>query len=553
MKTQTPEGHASELKQTWDVMPTEAWANHHKWDDIARTKIGAAEYGYSQMEAQAAMHQKYGDGIRDSLENQMAGQVGSGLQYGGVDNAGAQRTQSTLGKQASERQKANFFGFGDNVGAYEQWKDQGMVLDKAQAEHLRQEGMWGVEAGMKIEERSFGLLSDSDGNLHVANLKASETDGTATKTFENGRLIERGTTSTGIQFERVTGQGGHITQESAQGTFNFGGRSLRGKLDDTGGAYSFEGVDTASGQTVRMQGSASDIDLATGSINNWQAYHETGDKGSYDKLIMSKDEALEKFSALEGSEFYKGIQGMSDGQAANVNVARDSATGRIATITADQGGRAATFDHRSSLTGSRDTHEALKVVETGLRETTGNVVIDNDVNIKRIGRGPEYIGSMTYAIQSGDSSFVKPIGQAKDHDTRNAAISAFAEKAAADTAKWVDVSGGDIEKYLKQERGKFSGDAVKALSNVWGLGYEKVGGSDKSLSFEVKAQALNYIYKDSAWQSGVRAMKEGYEWGSKDWNNYVANEMKTMQKGIIDKGRAYSGESGNSALGVTGR
>ncbi len=75
MKTQTPEGHASELKQTWDVMPTEAWANHHKWDDIARTKIGAAEYGYSQMEAQAAMHQKYGDGIRDSLENQMAGQL----------------------------------------------------------------------------------------------------------------------------------------------------------------------------------------------------------------------------------------------------------------------------------------------------------------------------------------------------------------------------------------------------------------------------------------------------------------------------------------------
>ncbi|MCL5237063.1 MAG: conjugal transfer protein TraG N-terminal domain-containing protein [Nitrospirae bacterium] len=385
MKTETPEGHAGELKQTWDVMPTEAWANHHKWDNIAQTKIGAAEYGYSQQEARADMHQKYGDGIRDSLENQMAGQVGSGLQYGGVDNAfasGAQRTQSALGKQASERQKAEFFGFGDNVWAYEQWKDQGMVLDKAQAEHLKQEGMWGVESGMKIEERSFGLLSDSDGNLHVANLKASETittaDGMETKTFENGRLIERGTTSTGLQYERVTGQGGHITQESAQGMFDFGGRSLRGELKDTGGAYSFAGVDTASGQTVRMQGSASDIDLASGKINNWQAYHETGDKGSYDKLIMPKDEALKEFSALEGSDFYKGLQGMSDGQAVNVNVARDTATGDIATITADQGGRSAEFDHRSTLTGLRDTHEALKVVDTGLRKHTGTIDISRD-------------------------------------------------------------------------------------------------------------------------------------------------------------------------------
>jgi hypothetical protein len=59
--------------------------------------------------------------------------------------------------------------------------------------------------------------------------------------------------------------------------------------------------------------------------------------------------------------------------------------------------------------------------------------------------------------------------------------------------------------------------------------------------------------EDRLWQTASRAQQLGYKWGSKQFNEMLAKEVKEFQTGLIQRGRAVSGESGEKAREVSQR
>ncbi len=362
MKTETPEGHASELRQTWDVMPTEAWANHHKWDNIAQTKIGAAEYGYSQQAAQADMHQKYGDGIRDS----QGWQMDSGIL--------SSQKERTLYGNAEKMVDAKYAGLEGNI-----------------------RGAGGLDNYIEqVKARGEG---DTASELEAAKLRSSIT-GEDTKTA----LIQNKVDGARWQVVQNTSHGEAIDTYGAEAIERTTWQAEGKKIGDTnaaallGGAAGYD-MTTAAG----VVGFSENQKLSTGREANFQL---TGDRREHFQKLL--DDAGIKGINLRDGDMVGGLRMGDNGKPAEFSIVgngrRIDFNGSTLTEKSTSDGMAFTKveDKEGNVIssfGEKISHDPMKIgnynVQSGAtvkKYDDGRLEVGGIINGKR--------GSLTYDAQS---------------------------------------------------------------------------------------------------------------------------------------------------------
>ncbi len=161
-------------------------------------------------------------------------------------------------------------------------------------------------------------------------------------------------------------------------------RTMYGSLTMRGGGFSAEGVEPKTFKKLSLAGEAQDVDLAKGQVSGYRVFSEEGRAGASDHANVSKAEALQMLSPLQGTGFYKGVESMKEG-GVSLSMEKNASTGEIASVTATQGGRSFKFDHSGALTGSREVKEALREVNDGYREWTGSRVVREDLQVSNTG------------------------------------------------------------------------------------------------------------------------------------------------------------------------
>ena len=372
----TPEGGAHTLSGM--EMASASWANAHKYSYMERSNIRTAQKVGETGASNEIVNNMGESGLADLVG---ASTVGRMVQFGAkgkaVENRGAGETYRDL-------TNAGGVGISKDIGSAE--------AELNNYKSLKQDGVLPGNTTFDEFQRMKNLSTEvntPDGKLRDHFSPSGE------KLFST----LQGTGNRGEYNETTDAQGNRVAGER-KGAFKFTDRSgaerqIQGDLAIRGQEFSAKGIDAASGRKVSMTGAANDVDLKQGSISGYKTFSEQDASGISEKANVSKAEALKILSALKGSDFYNGVRSMNSGSVA-LGVERNAATGEIASVTATQGGRSSSFDHSSKLTGSRDTTEALREVNKGLRVTdgtfvdTGTRVTAHDENTSVVGRGTAY-------------------------------------------------------------------------------------------------------------------------------------------------------------------
>jgi len=239
----------------------------------------------------------------------------------------------------------------------------------------------------------------------------------------------------GGTYSFTTSASGKVVAGTREGIFTFtdkagNERAIEGKLTMQGGGYTATGVDKKSGQYVTVSGAASDINLQRGDIKGFNNFHETDQRGTKQDLTMSKSEALQMFSGqYKGTDFYKGLQGMKDGQAVHVTAQKDQA-GRYASVTATQGGDSRSTDHSGKLTGHTNLHNDIDqtVVRKGTDISTGwKEVVNNSKTTIGAWTDPQ-TGEMFNVTLHQDPATGKVIGGQMQNVVTGSTFASYTEK-----------------------------------------------------------------------------------------------------------------------------
>jgi len=155
-----------------------------------------------------------------------------------------------------------------------------------------------------------------------------------------------------------------------------------------GNKFTVTGIDEENRQKVTLQGTATHFDYENGRINGYSIVSGKGEGGYEYSRTMSVAQALDTFKEFKGTDFggrfYKGLEGLNKNQAVQVTANYDTQTGKLAQVSAAQGGKTISTDRSDKIKlsnthiGSRfineDTH--LNIKQHGTQVFDGTQIVE---------------------------------------------------------------------------------------------------------------------------------------------------------------------------------